>query len=571
MFCVLIRTAIAVSTLVLCFNSAQAYDVVDFQPFKASWTYRDLTYAGQPVSILVTDLNQYVNRWFLVEIRGAPRTPSKFINIEIFLNATYRVEATATGLRVSSSAGTQDCPLWQGDLAQSDMVRGSQTNRGYFPICGGLLWIRNQQTGKESALETKAEWVRQNLWGGESLVNLYKTSISIPRYQETAKEEGVQAKDALSKGDGPRELLSARQVALNRGDLGIQIATESSGAPLIAGRWYPARNFPGAFASVYVPNLVPANLMSSYPKRVAALEDLELRSMVYMVALELPKHSFGWAHGTNHPGVQWSDDEYHPQTAAVRGTGAGPDGFSTRAPLTDPGYVPPPLYGRLAALFSAGFQRKHGLFSYGKLAQVNRGSYWGFIEEGVTLSTLWPGLATFFTLTDGTSVMKTWETSDNALLGKIQYARQNAVPLIEGIDPDGTSRPGELVSNWGEGSWSGSVQKSLRSQRSGGCIQETGGKKYFIYAYFSYAAPSAMARVFQGLQCSYAMHFDMNSPFHAYFALTNVQQNSNGDFTTQFEHLTKEMAQGDFVNGSQRLPRYMATPDFRDFFFVLKR
>jgi hypothetical protein len=55
--------------------------------------------------------------------------------------------------------------------------------------------------------------------------------------------------------------------------------------------------------------------------------------------------------------------------------------------------------------------------------------------------------------------------------------------------------------------------------RGGVCSQSSDSRQFLVYAYFSSATPSAMARVFQGYQCRYAMQLDMNALEHTYLAL----------------------------------------------------
>jgi hypothetical protein len=120
--------------------------------------------------------------------------------------------------------------------------------------------------------------------------------------------------------------------------------------------------------------------------------------------------------------------------------------------------------------------------------------------------------------------MKTWTEKDNDLLPRVGYARQNGVPIIADFDPvTHRSVPGPLVSRWGEGNWSGSADKKLPTLRSGAALQDIEGKRFLIYAVFTSATPSAMARVFQAYRCRYAMLLDMNALEHTYSAVYKRQ------------------------------------------------
>jgi hypothetical protein len=218
------------------------------------------------------------------------------------------------------------------------------------------------------------------------------------------------------------------------------------------------------------------------------------------------------------------------------------------------------------ATFAGGFKREHGAFRYGPLSQQSHGSHYGFIEEGVVLSKLQPGLATLLVLDDGTVAMKTWSPADAATLPLIRFARQNGVALIERDGGTGQGRPGPFVNKWGPGNWSGSANEELRTLRAGACLQERDGTTFLVYGYFSTATPSAMARVFQAYSCSYAMLLDMNALEHTYLAVY-VRRGER----VMVEHLVRGMAEVDKVIDGRIVPRFVGFPDNRDFFYLVGR
>jgi hypothetical protein len=230
------------------------------------------------------------------------------------------------------------------------------------------------------------------------------------------------------------------------------------------------------------------------------------------------------------------------------------------------GMVPPWQTTRTVATFVGGFKRDHGAFKYGAFSQRDNGNHYGFVEEGVVLSTLKPGLATLYVLVDGSVHMRTWTERDNAKLALVRYARQNGVALVERDHDSGESVPGLLVNRWGPGNWSGSSESSLRALRAGLCLTRHDGRSMLIYAYFSTATPSAMARVFQAYDCDYAMLLDMNALVHTYLALYHQDREQ-----TVIEHVVREMTQGDPVLRGEPVPRFLSTPDNRDFFYLTRR
>jgi hypothetical protein len=217
------------------------------------------------------------------------------------------------------------------------------------------------------------------------------------------------------------------------------------------------------------------------------------------------------------------------------------------------------------ATFAGGFKRSHGAFRDGALARSNHGSHYGFMEEGAILSKLQPGLATVVVTTDGAVDLRTWREKDVERLSAVRYARQNGLPLIE-RNAEGEGIPGSFVNLWGPGNWSGSASEDLRTLRAGLCLQEGSSGNFLIYAYFSAATPSAMARVFQAYNCRYAMHLDMNALEHTYLALYLRQGNAPA-----VEHLISGMEVVDRTVRGHLAPRFLAYPDDRDFFYLTRK
>jgi len=230
------------------------------------------------------------------------------------------------------------------------------------------------------------------------------------------------------------------------------------------------------------------------------------------------------------------------------------------------GLVSPEDVPNTVAVFTGGFKRTHGAFEYGDLALRNHGSHYGFLENGVVFSTLQPGLATIFVLDDGQIEMQTWSEADNKLLARIKYARQNGVPIIDFDNASRSPVPGALVARWGLGNWSGSEDRKLRTMRSGAALQRNGGKRFLIYAVFSDATPSAMARIFQAYRCDYAMLLDMNALEHTYLA---IYRRSGSQLFV--DHLVKGMGEVDKSAAGEVVPRFLGYADNRDFFYVMRR
>ena len=345
-------------------------------------------------------------------------------------------------------------------------------------------------------------------------------------------------------------------------DLGLALET-SEHAGMRPGAWYSASGNPGIYVSIIEPELIDAAILESHKATVNALDTIEASALCYLVAFDLDRFDLAYALGTEHPAVDWSD---HIQPGIKDPRLPGPDGIGTISPLVSTGLISPEYARRTVATFTGGFKRIHGAFKYGEFASKNYGTHYGFLENGVVFSKLQPGLATIFVLDDGSVQMKTWEAQDDQILAKVKYARQNGVPLVEFDERSQSTVPGRLVNSWGPGNWSGSEDMKLRTIRSGAALQWNGKKRFLIYAVFSDATPSAMARVFQAYRCRYGMLLDMNALEHTYLAL--YRRAGSQLFV---DHLISGMSQVEKSDSNGPVPRFLGYPDNRDFFYVMRR
>jgi hypothetical protein len=541
--------------------------IVELQPFRQA-TGIEFQMAGDWGQATLVNLNPQINAWFLLTLwrPGAPDATSYHLENPSPTTQTLALsEAYPYGIRISAAGRSTDCELWPaGRTTQLQQAR--QTDLPYGPLCDDRLYLRNPVAGKYTHLERVTNFLRDHVWGGEQIVGFVRKQFFSDAFIERDQRPGAgQSPEAPAASPHmPRaapiaQAFSAQSVVPEH--LGIDIGQGSGGVAM--GQWYPVRDAPGIFVSVVRPQAIDTANSSGGRVKPAAVDSVEANALDYMVALDLAQFDLGFALGTDHPRVGWSERALE----SVRNPRLpGPDGIGSVAPLVVNGMVNPQMVEQTAAAFAGGFKREHGAFRYGALAQQNHGTHYGFIEQGVVFSKLQPDLATLWVDDAGEVRMKTWTAADESRLPHIKYARQNGVPLIEYDERTRVSSPGALIDSWGPGNWSGSEDERLRTLRAGACLQESGRERFLIYGYFSTATPRAMARVFQVYGCRYAMHLDMNALEHTYFA---VYTHKNGRIVV--EHLIEGMAEVDRKGGDELAPRFLGFPDDRDFFYATRR
>jgi hypothetical protein len=468
------------------------------------------------------------------------------------------------GLMLTSDTGDQPCRLWK-PLSGGALDTARRLRQAYAPLCDGKLYLRNPVKGHPTAIEAVTDFLRDKLPGGDAIVAFVRDTFFQDAFREQTRTIGGPIPQTEAPPtDSPLPAMIDRSFAdrlMAPVDLGIEL--EGAPAGMLAGRWYVVKNNPGIFVSLIQPLAVAPEILQSFVPRVNPLDSVEADALVYLVAFDLERFALGFALGTDHPRVSWSEHTL-PQMM-IPGL-PGPDGIGSIAPLVANGMVSPIDTARTVATFTGGFKRIHGAFRYGQLAYRNNGSHYGFMESGVVLSKLQPGLATLLVMDDGTVEMKTWSEQDASYLGRIIDARQNGVPIIEFDSAAQKPVPGRLVSEWGPGNWAGSEDKKLRTLRAGVALQQTDDRRFLIYGYFSTATPSAMARVFQAYGCRYAMHLDMNALEHTYLAVYRREDNR-----LLVQHLIQGMSVLDKSDKGRYIARFLGYPDDRDFFYVMRR
>jgi hypothetical protein len=537
--------------------------ILELQPFRSETRAAVMRSDGTSGTATLTNLNPYVNSWYLLAIEWPPAAGGSSTyhlqNPYPSLQVLRLLAADAHSLTIANDNGAL-CALWLSD-GRGVLAGASASGLPYAPLCSGALYLRNPVAGHRTSLERVTDFLRDHVWGGDRIVNFVKEEF----YRDAFLQKGAlgAAAGPAPVTQGPRPAALAPEYAGSATvPEGLALDLGSAAGELQLGQWYPIPDLSGVFVSTIAPQYLAATFLG-HEAHVNLLDPVESGALAYLVGFDLKPLELHFVLGTDHPRLDWSE---RVPPAARDPRLPGPDGVASAVPLVTNGMVNPADAERTVAAFAGGFKRSHGAFRVGPLAERNHGSHYGFIEQGVIFSKLQPGLATAVVLDDGSVDLETWTAGDAALLPKIRDARQNGVPLIEYDARRGSGVPGQLVGLWSPGNWSGSAEEVLRTVRAGLCLQESGARRFLIYGYFSAATPSAMTRVFQAYQCRYAMHLDMNALEHTYLALY-----ARRDGQRLVEHLIDGMQQLDRSAGKEFAPRFLAFPDDRDFFYLTRR
>lgn len=527
-----------------------------------------LSGSGQPTEVTLINLSPEVNVWYLLKLQWNPQK-IEWYHLDNTDPAGLWIELNAkepTGLWLRNGKGNDRlCELWSKE-SSNPLRTARAANAPYAPLCQNSLYLRNRIEGYRTTKEWVVEFLRANIWGGETITNIVKETVYKDNFLLKSNPVGSAAKTDLNElPNGPGNARVSSKIKgemLPVKELGISVVGAAA-ENLEVGRWYKTSRQDGVFISVMEPKAIDETILKSHRDYVRDLDAVEMEALSILVAFDTTLFDLTFSMGTDHPAVGWSErvlpDVQNPLMK-------GPDGFESLSPLTNTGLVPPYLSDRVVGIFTGGFKRDHGAFRWGELAKKNQGSHYGFMENGTVLSSLVPGLATLIVYRDGRVDMKTWDDQDALNIANMKHVRQNGVPIIDWNELTQQAVPGKWVSNWTMGNWSGSQDKKFRTLRAGICEAEYKGRRFLIYGYFSSMTPAGMARVFQSYGCGYAMHLDMNALEHTYMSLYSA--NKSKDPAPQ--HLVRGMKVLD-ERFKGNVPRYIGYPDNRDFFYFTEK
>lgn len=565
-------------------------------------------------NIVLTDLAPRHGISYLAEVRpttgaatGTPTATGGPWHLQNADPAGQLLHATADGLLLVTDDGEEECRLWPGgdpSLLAAAARQGQEFGAAWIPLCGkpARVFLRLPVSGRKTNKERTTDFLRDHLPGGEQMTVLVRKTLFADSELRVGVLEGRTAEFQRQDGAPPRVAVDPRwsDLTTNLGDFGLA-ASGVVGGKVPVGRWLTlADGRDGVWFSLFQPRLVDDSVVRD--SRLQPLDEVELSSMVYLVAFDLDDHDVSFVLGTEHPRLDWSDRL--PADVGDRSK-PGPDGFNDGAPLVRSGQVPPWRLAELQATFTGGFKRSHSAFKRGDLSRRNDGSHYGFVEDGVVWSKPQPHLATVTVWEDGRVDLHTWTEEDNERLAHVRHLRQNGVPLLApetGADGTESIRVGSLVGRWGEGNWSGSQDQKLRSVRAGLCLtegiteeyadeaadkdsdkdsekdSEKDSDRHLVYGWFSASTPSGMAKVFLAYGCRYALLLDMNALEHTYLSILTPTTDDRPLPATalRVEHLVRGMevldeTQTDSKQGSHTLPRFAGFADNRDFFYLTRK
>ena len=184
------------------YEEVRAKSILELQPFRRESQVFDPT---SGLHLNLTSLNPAVGAWYLLQTgteKGGKPVSYHIENPmpdgqELFLET-----GADPALVIRSGTAIVRCKPWVEDSAE--LARARETTLPYAPICDGKLFLRNKVPGSRTNLESAAEFLRENIWGGESIVRFVRDKFFKDSQLETSDEVATggagQAGAAISNG-----------------------------------------------------------------------------------------------------------------------------------------------------------------------------------------------------------------------------------------------------------------------------------------------------------------------------------------------------------------------------------
>lgn len=281
------------------------------------------------------NLNPAINVWYVLTIaaKGGSESSYHLENPEPLSRRIFLDSRVPLGIEIEEGASRYPCSLF-GDGRTAPLLQARNSQLLYAPLCDGRLYLRNPAQGHRTSLEAAAEFLRNQVWEGETVIVLIHHLLE-DSHRETGELHTEDQAIANSQSRDRGILPLPAQIDMKYGDrlltpsdLSITLESqEKSGVR--PGTWYAASGHPGIYVSVIEPDLIAPAILDTEKATVNTLDHVEASALCYLVAFDLDQFDIAYALGTEHPGVGWSD---HIQPSIKNPKLPGPDGIGTISP-----------------------------------------------------------------------------------------------------------------------------------------------------------------------------------------------------------------------------------------------
>jgi len=227
--------------------------ILELQQFRQTTSSPIRSGAGAEGMATLINLNPTINVWYLLKVAWQDGSESSY-HLEnpeprsrtLSLDSKY-----PAGIEILEGKARYPCNLFEGG-ATSTLNQAKNSQLIYAPLCDTRLFLRNPVKGHRTSLEAGAEFLRKQVWGGETIITVFHHLLEDSHREtaemRTAEHEGSAALNREMQGDLPLPAVTDPKYVdrlLTPSDLGLALETSENGG-MRPGAWYSASGNPAS-------------------------------------------------------------------------------------------------------------------------------------------------------------------------------------------------------------------------------------------------------------------------------------------------------------------------------------
>jgi len=145
--------------------------IVELQQFRQTNSIRIRSREGKEGIATLINLNPATNAWYVLTLEWRDSAAAATYHLENPSPATRRLlldEGHPSGLWIEEARNRYACDLFGSPL---DQARNSGSI--YSPLCDSRVYLRNTAAGHRTTVEAAADFLRNQVWGGEKVIVLF--------------------------------------------------------------------------------------------------------------------------------------------------------------------------------------------------------------------------------------------------------------------------------------------------------------------------------------------------------------------------------------------------------------
>ena len=158
------------------------------QQFRETHSIKIRSAQGREGTASLTNLNPAINTWYLLQLSWSDGKRGAAYHLEnpnpkgrrLILDETY-----PSGIIIVEGNNQYPCNL-NFTTAENSLDQAGASHSVYAPLCAGRITLRNPTKGHRTTLEAVTDFLRDEVWGGETVIVFVRDNITSDAHRQTA-------------------------------------------------------------------------------------------------------------------------------------------------------------------------------------------------------------------------------------------------------------------------------------------------------------------------------------------------------------------------------------------------